>query len=1099
MTDVFISYSRRDKAFVQNLFELLEAHGHDTWVDWDDIEYAEDWWRKICAGIEAASNFVFVMTPESVRSKVCFDEVEFAVSCNKRIIPVLRHDIVEDADQQRMHPALRRHNWLPLKDEAVTQDSLQVLLETIAHDPEHVQAHTRLLIRSREWERLEHNRSLLLRGDDLRQAEAWLTEAVDREPAPTHSHAEFIAASRIAERGRQRSLFAGVTVALMAAVGLALLSFGLFRQSEERRVESELRGTAVAEQAATATLALGAAEINLRQAWDVQSRLLADFSRQELESGSAQTALLLALESLTHAGDGVVNLENTSALRNALTSPAEALFMQHDDIVWGAGWNADSSRILTYSSDGTARLWDTTRPDSAMVLQHGAPVISAAWNADRSQVMTASADGTARVWDAVTGDNRLTLTHSGAVWGGTWFRDGTRILTVENREITPPERADPGMYTGWIHVWDAADGHNLLALEHPDLVRFAWVTRDGTRIFTSCDDGLVRQWDTSSGELIDSLQHDDPVFRAVLNEDETLILSLSMQIGAGGDVPARSAVTVWDVASGDAVLVLDFDAAAGDFPKWNRGGSRFLTAFAAPESGAGLIQVWDVATGEAVLTLRHLSADGDTFAVEPQAIWNDDETRILSWAGNTVLVWDAVTGELRRTLQHDARVRGVVWSADGLRVLAWDEAGVIQVWNLATQTALNTLRHDDTVAGAAWNEDESTLLSWSYDGTARLWYAADPTRLLQLEYETPFGGAAWSPDGRQVASWSGPTAAVWDTETGQQVFSTAHDGQTVHGMVWNADGSAILSWGRDTFARLWDARDGREILSLPHADVVLHAQWSHSESHLLTLTLDGSLHVWDQAAGSETFAAVRYTPESSGGAAWSPDDQAILTWSSSEPLLRLWDAGDGTEIQTIPTEPGFPGAAWDPTGMRILHWNNGDTAHIRHIDSTAGTLTLRHVNRRADLEGFDSDIVGGVWSADGHRVLTWTVYGDVRLWDADSGVELLAVDDCGIRVQWSADESRLLCASSHSANDGVRIWDIARGEVVLEYPLTISSQMDGVAWSPDERRILAWTILDAAAYVWIGDIQELIAIGQSRAYRELSAEERARFFIPASN
>ncbi len=33
MTDVFISYSRKDKAFVQRLHQAIAAEGRDTWVD----------------------------------------------------------------------------------------------------------------------------------------------------------------------------------------------------------------------------------------------------------------------------------------------------------------------------------------------------------------------------------------------------------------------------------------------------------------------------------------------------------------------------------------------------------------------------------------------------------------------------------------------------------------------------------------------------------------------------------------------------------------------------------------------------------------------------------------------------------------------------------------------------------------------------------------------------------------------------------------------------------------------------------------------------------------------------------------------------------
>ena len=37
MTDVFISYSRKDIAFVLLQNEALIENGMDTWIDWQDI------------------------------------------------------------------------------------------------------------------------------------------------------------------------------------------------------------------------------------------------------------------------------------------------------------------------------------------------------------------------------------------------------------------------------------------------------------------------------------------------------------------------------------------------------------------------------------------------------------------------------------------------------------------------------------------------------------------------------------------------------------------------------------------------------------------------------------------------------------------------------------------------------------------------------------------------------------------------------------------------------------------------------------------------------------------------------------------------------
>ncbi|MEB3209821.1 MAG: toll/interleukin-1 receptor domain-containing protein, partial [Leptolyngbyaceae bacterium] len=54
MSDVFISYSRTDKAFVETLHQALKESTYEAWVDWQDIPLTADWWKEIEAGIEAA-------------------------------------------------------------------------------------------------------------------------------------------------------------------------------------------------------------------------------------------------------------------------------------------------------------------------------------------------------------------------------------------------------------------------------------------------------------------------------------------------------------------------------------------------------------------------------------------------------------------------------------------------------------------------------------------------------------------------------------------------------------------------------------------------------------------------------------------------------------------------------------------------------------------------------------------------------------------------------------------------------------------------------------------------------------------------------------
>ena len=85
--DIFISYSRRDKEFVQTLNKALIQSKYETWVDWEDIPITSLWWEEIKEGIEDAHTLIIVLSPDSVGSKYCKLEIEHAAKHNKRLIP----------------------------------------------------------------------------------------------------------------------------------------------------------------------------------------------------------------------------------------------------------------------------------------------------------------------------------------------------------------------------------------------------------------------------------------------------------------------------------------------------------------------------------------------------------------------------------------------------------------------------------------------------------------------------------------------------------------------------------------------------------------------------------------------------------------------------------------------------------------------------------------------------------------------------------------------------------------------------------------------------------------------------------------------------
>src|SRR4051812_43691910 len=101
---LFVSYSRRDAAFVRKLCAGLLTQGIDSWVDWEDIPPSAEWMDEIRRGIDSADAFAFVISVDSVVSKVCGEELGHAVAAGKRLIPLR----LTDVDHEQVSESLRR-------------------------------------------------------------------------------------------------------------------------------------------------------------------------------------------------------------------------------------------------------------------------------------------------------------------------------------------------------------------------------------------------------------------------------------------------------------------------------------------------------------------------------------------------------------------------------------------------------------------------------------------------------------------------------------------------------------------------------------------------------------------------------------------------------------------------------------------------------------------------------------------------------------------------------------------------------------------------------------------------------------------------------
>jgi hypothetical protein len=191
---VFISYSRADSDLARKLNDALELQGKTTYFDQETIASASDFSEEIKQGIEASDNFLFILSPHSVNSPDCKNEVEYAASLNKRCITVLYQQInTSDLDSN-----LSDVHWIDFNSNKKDFNAnFNQLLRTLETDREHVRSHSKWSQRALEWKQKNKNDDLLLRRSNFIVAQNWLEETKDKKkkPAPTDLHYEFIEAS----------------------------------------------------------------------------------------------------------------------------------------------------------------------------------------------------------------------------------------------------------------------------------------------------------------------------------------------------------------------------------------------------------------------------------------------------------------------------------------------------------------------------------------------------------------------------------------------------------------------------------------------------------------------------------------------------------------------------------------------------------------------------------------------------------------------------------------------------------------------------------------------------------------------------------------
>ena len=254
-----------------------------------------------------------------------------------------------------------------------------------------------------------------------------------------------------------------------------------------------------------------------------------------------------------------------------------------------------------------------------------------------------------------------------------------------------------------------------------------------------------------------------------------------------------------------------------------------------------------------------------------------------------------------------------------------------------------------------------------------------------------------------------------------------HAGQILSGQL-SADASRLLTTSADKTARLWNVESGQPLDVLSgHTEAVLSGEFSSDGERVVTASRDGTARIFTLGGGQHLLRL--------GGhrdmvlhATYSPDGRYIAT-ASADRSAKVWAAESGEELASVTLPDSVQAVAfrprasiWRPAAatldrtVRIWDWKQRRVVVELSIGGTAGHHRAVVCARSAAL---------GSTSSDGTRCACGTFargsrYG--RLRPQPAALAQLAFSPRGNRMVVS------------EVSGAVRVWDVARGQVLYSLP-----------------------------------------------------------------
>lgn len=169
--DCFISYGRTMSSDLsKDVVTFLNEGSFSYWIDDNQTALGPEKLEFINNKIRLSGNFIFIITPQSVKSEICVRELEFAVQHHKSIIVI--HHIPPKGDWNKVRLILKDYKWYYF-DENGMDMVLKNIEPELRDKNQHKMLYAELLYRSVNWHQNGMSDDDLLYGNDRIKFTNW--------------------------------------------------------------------------------------------------------------------------------------------------------------------------------------------------------------------------------------------------------------------------------------------------------------------------------------------------------------------------------------------------------------------------------------------------------------------------------------------------------------------------------------------------------------------------------------------------------------------------------------------------------------------------------------------------------------------------------------------------------------------------------------------------------------------------------------------------------------------------------------------------------------------------------------------------------------